>query len=86
MKHEDLSKDPISEYKSLFNKLDIEFTELTTDYINSTTKAHNDTLVERNSLDNIYKWKKILTIEEQDYIFNALSNHHSNFYTPNDWI
>ena len=83
VKHEDLSLDPIKEFKVIFNKLGLLFSNKTINKINILCSEDNKNYLlpderdnnKRNSKELIYRWHEILTEEEIEavayYVFNS---------------
>lgn len=95
VKHEDLSSDPIVEFKKIFEKFDLPFNSKVKNYITSTTteKVKKEVLtnstpidhVKRNSKENIKSWKSRLTEEEISRIKKGTENVWIKFYSESDW-
>jgi len=68
VRHEDLSADPLTQFKSIYNKFCVEFTQKTRKMIHESSGAHNPAEQQtenefiRNSMENIKNWKKRCTI------------------------
>jgi len=91
IKHEDLSLNPLEQFKTIFKNLDLEFTnEAESKILISTNQNNPIELTEgnellRNSRENVSNWKNRLTKEEIDRIKKGTSKISSFFYTENDW-
>jgi hypothetical protein len=93
IRHEDLSLDPVSGYRALYEFLNLDFNERVKDTIlNSSSsenpvkltknKTHSVKLDSRASLDN---WKKILTPEEINRIRKMTEDVSHLFYSEDEW-
>jgi hypothetical protein len=85
VKNEDLSTDPLNEYKKIFNYLDLEFTQKVQKEIIETTTSETTSKLKRNSKENINSWKKRLSSEEINKIKSDTSKVWNKFYSENDW-
>ena len=93
IRHEDLSRDPISEYKLLFQKLDINFTDNIISTINKHSQVNNQmnrkfikkSHISRNSKNNILKWKNELTKSEIQRIRDIVNPISKLFYSDSEW-
>lgn len=92
--HEALSKKPILEFKKIFQYLNLDFDDKVIEYINKTTNSNNPSerlsekvhVLERNSKETIYTWRKRLTKDEIEKINIGTKNVHkklSNFLLSN---
>ncbi|MBC3846950.1 sulfotransferase domain-containing protein [Winogradskyella echinorum] len=86
LKHEDLSRKPLHEFEEMFNFLNLNFDSQVKSYILKTTTSNNDSLLERNSINNITKWQKKLTEDEISYIKKETESVWRLFYTNDDWL
>ena len=93
VRHEDLSRDPISGYRALYTALDLEFTpRVEKTILNSSSsenprelshkKVHDIRLDSRASVDN---WKKQLTAEEVDRIHKVTEEVSTLYYSDAEW-
>lgn len=85
IKHEDLSRDPINNFKKIFDFVDVDLTDKIINEIELTTQSNKNTDLYRNSEENLKKWKSLLTEEEIELIKIKTKNVWSNFYTHSDW-
>ena len=85
VKHETISRDPISEFGKIFKFLDLEFTSQIIKQINKSTSGNIKDDLNRNSLENIKSWKNILTTDEIQKIKTKTKTVSSKFYTDADW-
>ncbi|MBK7449327.1 MAG: sulfotransferase [Anaerolineales bacterium] len=93
VRHEDLSRDPIGGYQSLYRSLGLNFTERVKDTIQNSSssenpvrlaknKTHSVKLDSRASLDN---WKKILSPEEITRVRKITEGVSETFYSDEEW-
>jgi len=91
LQHEDLSRDPIKEFKTVYEFLELEFTSNIEVEIQAYTGRHNPReqhrlrSVRRNSAENIRNWEKRLTWEEIAQTRKATEEIASHFYREEDW-
>jgi hypothetical protein len=94
IKHEKLSLDPVDGFKSLFAKLNIEFTNKIEKFIVNSTNSANPSeaptgvmhQLKRNSKENIDNWKKRLTDTEIERIKEGVEDVSKFFYDETDWL
>ena len=71
-RHEDISMDPVKEFKDMFGKLNLEFTPAVEQFIREYSEGSNPvetpgnkaTFLKRDSSENVNNWKKRLSPEE----------------------
>ncbi len=93
IRHEDLSRHPDSEFKELYQKLKLPYSQPIRQKISSYTSSRNPTdppnniahHLKRNSKNNIKRWKKILTTNEVDQIRSITDVLATKYYTNADW-
>tara|TARA_B100001093_G_scaffold179132_1_gene171761 strand:- start:1000 stop:1848 length:849 start_codon:yes stop_codon:yes gene_type:complete len=91
VRHEDLSRDPTSEFEVLYNQLSIPFSTKEQDTIKKNSGAHNPSEQTpgqefvRDSKANIKNWKRRLTDSEIEHIRIGTQNVSAYFYNDNDW-
>lgn len=95
VRHEDLSRDPTTEFQSLFSRLGLEFTPQVEATIREFTGGHNvavpdaavgtDETLRRDSRRNLRQWRKRLTDEEFDSIRAGVADVSASFYSDQDW-
>lgn len=93
VRHEDISNNPIKEFRNIFNYLNLPWTSKTERYILKTTSSNNASersdknihQLKRDSKSNIYNWKKRLSPKEIEHIKNKTNVISSNFYNDNEW-
>ncbi len=86
--HEDLSRSPLDEFKKIFKKLEIPFTEQAEGRITkySYADSRNEDSSIRDSKSNIWKWKKRLTDDEITRVRERTFEISKNFYAEDDWL
>jgi len=93
IRHEDLSLDPVAGYKSLYESLELEFTDKVRDTILNSSSSENPTelskkgthSVKLDSRANLGNWKKRLTPEEITRIHKMTEDVFPLFYSDNEW-
>jgi len=90
IKHEDLSKDPLAQYATIYKKLNLKFTANAKRAIIESSNANNpseQTQNEfiRNSKENITNWNTRLTHKEIKLIKDKTGELSSLFYSKEDW-
>ena len=94
IRHEDLSYNPIKEFKLLFKKLELPYTSKVKRLIKATSHHTNPSEVsdkskvhqlQRNSRENIKNWKKRLTNKEIKKIRDMTEHISNKFYSDKDW-
>lgn len=91
--HENLSLDPVNEYRKIFNYFDYEFNDAVIEYIRKTSSAENETeaknnvvhQLERNSKENIHTYKTRLTSQELNHIRQHTEMIAHCFYDATSW-
>lgn len=94
VRHEDLSREPLQQFKRLYRELGLTFTGRAKQVIRKHSSASNqagvrlDTVhqLQRDSRQNIYRWKERLTIEEIKYIRSEVAKEQRSFYSDEDWV
>lgn len=91
VKHEDLSRDPMNGFKSIYDQFGLEFTEKAKSKILKSSGTHNPVEQKvgnefiRNSVRNIDNWKRRLTEEEIVRIKEKTREVSGPFYNDDDW-
>ncbi|MCB1351968.1 MAG: sulfotransferase [Rhodobacteraceae bacterium] len=93
LRHEDLSRDPEAEFRALYDRLGLEFTEKVRRDMQQYTgqqrskgpQLYNRARIIRDSRSNILRWKERLSPEEIATIRQAVEPISSRFYTDADW-
>lgn len=92
LRHEDIARDPLRGFQSIFNKLDIEFSEQVRDVIkkyscstNPVEQSKGSKSLKRDSKSTISIWRNHLTISEIDRIRSKVENIAKIFYSDEDW-
>ena len=92
-KHEDLSKNPIPELRSLYEALDLKWTTKVEEKVREYTQRGNPISapegvvhqVRRDSAANILKWKRILSAEEIVRVYEATYPVAAPYYPEQEW-
>jgi hypothetical protein len=91
IRHEDLSADPINQFRSIYQKFGLEFTQKAKRTILESSGAHNPVEQQarsefaRNSVENINNWKTRLSQEEIALIRDKTSGIAGLFYINDEW-
>ncbi len=82
VRHEDLSRTPFETFGKLFDDLNLNFNEKAKKYLQDTTQSNENSRLKRQSAANIFKWKKNLTPQQQQFIYDKTQHISKHFYTP----
>jgi hypothetical protein len=93
VRHEDLSRDPVSGYRELYKSLDLEFTPRVEKTILNSSSSENPVELSRkkvhgfklDSRANIDIWKKRLSLEEVYRIHKMTAEISSLYYSDAEW-
>jgi hypothetical protein len=93
LRHEDISRNPLEEFKKIFNYLDLEFSpdiQNKIDYGSTVEKPirfqeKNRPNIQRNSRSVIWEWAKRLEPSEIDRIRSKVEHISCHFYGDADW-
>ena len=93
VRHEDLSRDPVSGYRDLYQLLDLEFTHRVEKTILNSSSSENPAELSRreahgfklDSRANIDIWKKRLSVEEIDRIRKMTEETSAHYYSDAEW-
>jgi len=93
VRHEDISFNPVDEFKNIFEKLSVEFTPKIENDIRNHSKPSNPkeipgeraTVLKRDSLETVYNWKKRLTPGEINRVKKGTEPVASHFYPESQW-
>lgn len=93
IRHEDVSKDPIEEFRKLYSKLGISFSNPVRKKVANSTSTRNPEeislrnihAVQLNSQANIKNWQKRLSAEEIDRIYQLTGDVAPLYYSEADW-
>lgn len=92
LRHEDISRDPISHYQILFDRLGLDFTDSVRERIREHSDESNpshssgiDKLTKLNSKNVISRWKQILSAQEIARIRRIAGEVSELFYSQSDW-
>jgi hypothetical protein len=86
VRHEDLSINPLAEFKEIFQFLNIDFSESVKNKIIATTTTTEATKLERDSKANISTWTKRLDTSEIKYVKEHTQEVWEHFYSEEDWF
>lgn len=85
VKHEDLSLEPILEFKKIYDKLGLKFTSKVEMGLIKSTSSKKAGHLTRDSKKNITTWKKRLNDEEIKRIKKETSDIAGFYYSDNEW-
>lgn len=93
LRHEDLSRDPVSGYRDLYRSLDLEFTSRVEKIILNSSSSENPVELSKkkvhgyklDSRANVDVWKKRLLVEEIDRIREITGEISSLYYSDAEW-
>jgi sulfotransferase family protein len=93
VRHEDLSRDPVTGYRDLYQLLDLEFTPRVEKTILNSSSSENPAELSRkkvhgfklDSRANINIWKKRLSVEEIDRIRKMTEETSALYYSDAEW-
>jgi len=93
VRHEDLSRDPISQYRDLYSKLNLDFSPRVQQFIENSSSSENPTELSRrkthsvklDSLANIKNWKKRLSEDDITRIRKITEETSPLYYSDEEW-
>ena len=93
VRHEDISIQPVEEYRKIFDYLGLEFSlsiqKRITEYSSANNPREADQgithTLKRDSKANVKSWKSRLSDEEISRIYDGVKEISNHFYTDNDW-
>lgn len=91
VRHEDLSREPASAFFDIFQGLGLKYTDSVRRAIADFSGPHNPgeqhsgSRIRRDSVSNIWNWKKRLTIEEIRRVRERTTSIAGQFYGEEDW-
>ncbi len=93
VRHEDLSQNPIEEFRKLYEKLGLHFSDRVERIIAEHTAAHNPVAaaegewhqLKRNSRENIHRWHKVLSDKETEIVRAITAKIADEFYVKSTW-
>jgi hypothetical protein len=91
MRHEDLSREPVHHFRSIYETFGLTFTRSSELRIMKSSGPQNPTEQQRgyefvrNSRENIFNWKKRLTQSEINLIKEETAELSPKFYSEDDW-
>lgn len=94
VRHEDLSREPLAAFKSLYGALGIEYNQRARQGIRQATSADNPDEVSRDAIysvkldsrANLKNWKKRLAPEEIERIRKLTADVAGRYYVDEDWV
>jgi glycosyltransferase involved in cell wall biosynthesis len=94
VRHEDLSLQPLQEFKALYNALGVPFTKRVADRIYKSTSPGNPTelplesihSVNLDSRTNLKNWQKRLSAREIERVREITEDVAQHYYTDEDWV
>ena len=92
-RHEDLSLNPVKEFRNIYRRLSIPFSEKIQSRIKKSTNNNNPSeapegvthQMQRDSKSNILNWQKRLTEKEVTTIRNIVQDISIHFYDDDTW-
>ncbi len=91
VRHEDLSLDPCNQFRSLYEKLNLDFTQRAKRAIEESSGMHNPIEqtpgqeFQRNSRKSINNWKNLLSRPEIDKIRAKTADVSARYYDASEW-
>jgi hypothetical protein len=91
VRHEDLSRQPMSMFKTLYERLGLDWTSNAQQVIEEHTRSTNPSeivsaySIHVDSVRNIWNWQKRLTPDEIMRIRRGVEDVSNAFYTDEDW-
>ena len=92
LRHEDLSRNPLDQFKKLFGMLDLDFTdevrERIVEYSNESNPSHSrgaEKLIKLNSKKVVSHWKNIMSAQEVKRIKEIVGEVSKFYYSDRDW-
>ena len=85
LRHEDISSDPVEEYRKLYGKLGLAFSPKIESQIVHHSSGEKPAFLNRDSKSNISTWKNRLTAAEIDRIRDGTLELAQQFYTDDSW-
>lgn len=93
LRHEDLSIQPVENFRIAFDALGLKFTGRCRRFLDKSTAGnnpvdapgHSTNYQKRNSRANAYKWKKRLSSDQVELIRNEVEPVSSHFYSKEEW-
>ena len=94
VRHEDLSTNPVGDFKNLYKKFNLPWTEEVKQKINSYTSPDNPTRakgekthqMKRDSASLAFSWKDKFNRESIETVYNLTKEVADNFYTDDEWF
>ncbi len=91
--HEEISRDPITQFSMLYDRFGLHFSRRVARIIGEETGEANPTApkerelhtMKRDSRSNIKRWKQVLDADQIDYIRSRTEDLASRYYSSSDW-
>jgi sulfotransferase family protein len=91
VRHEDISRDPVGEFASVYTRLDISFSDRIEKLIEKKSASTNPVepqsahSIQLDSRANLSSWRRRLTTEEVETIRTAVADVSRRFYGDDEW-
>lgn len=85
LRHEDLSRDPVANYRNLYSKLGLDFSPRIEAQIVQHSSASSPELLKRDSKSNISTWKRRLSSDEIDRVREGTRGLAQIYYDDDSW-
>jgi hypothetical protein len=85
VKHEDLSKNTIPEFRKIFSKINLKFDDNVEKYLLESINSNKNSYLKRDSVKNIKSWKQRLSADEIERVKIGTRNVWTKFYSEEDW-
>lgn len=85
VKHEDISMNPVDEYKKLFKQLDLVWDKKVEKYLFQSTRAIPSSEYHLSTKENIFSWKRRLTASEIARVRRGTNEVSEYFYKGGEW-
>jgi hypothetical protein len=85
LRHEDLSRNTVEEFRRLYVSLGLEFTDTIAAKIKKHSSAKKAAALKRDSTSNISTWKRRLTASEIERVRDGTQSVARAFYTGDSW-
>lgn len=92
MRQEDLSRDPMTHFRILFDRLDVTWSDAVEQYIHDSSGAQNKAVDDdpssdrRHSSEHMWNWTRQLSAEQIATIRRDTEAVAARFYTTEDWV
>lgn len=85
VRHEDLSANPLDEFKSIFQYLNLKWNGTVKRFIVETTRVVTSSEYKLSAKDNILSWKKRLTHSEIERVKEGTKSISKQYYSDKEW-